>query len=866
MKDQKRERGRTGLLSAVNAHPYLCLTLLMLLTGLYVYRGIFLHGLAYVFYGSGSDTVQQYIGSMLNVVYKLRNGDFSLWEFNIGFGLDLLNNQGHIMDPFNIPFYLLGVLRMDRAMYASLAVMQLLKCCMTGWFVMRFLDCFSLRSEAKVLAAYCCSFCGFIMLWGTHYFFATACVFVSLIFWLLERSIRKARFSLGLTAAVAACLLFSIYISYMIALACALYLVIRLFILRTEKGPEAKTAPEVLRILGRTVLSVVSAALMAAVIVLPVYYQFTQVSSRLSGSASIFQRIREQGLLYGKDQDNWILLRMLSNNFLGTELNYQGPVSYIEHIQLFFSLLTLPALILFFAEGIGYSRRKKTYAAGAVLTAFLLFSPVTALLFNKGVNLATRYAFIFIPFAAFILASVLDRIDGFHVGSLLAAWVLLTVGFTYFFRHRVAMDVFHLYRHFVLTLAGALLFLAMVTALSLWKRKRDGSGLREQKRDALALRAQGQTGHLRELALLVTACMVLVNVMTDAYITVNATGIATLDDMVTQNGRLMWSQAGLDYVRDAGESVVRTDKTFSDKMLWNEPQGQDYPGVSYYNTTYNKNVVQFIHKVWPGIMYLEGLGHNYVVFRNDYRNSRMAALMNVRYIMSTAGPTLNHPDYRLVSDRGVYVYENELAGGLGILFDRFTTEDALKDMEPAERQTVMQDCLVLEEIPEELETDSAGNSEAGASGADAGSAENGGEAEDSVDTNESGEKAADSVNVNESGSRTYYRDHGVDFYRDGDDGHLYADVNADGRQMLFVSVPLDAGWTAAVDGETVPVTRADYGFQAIQVPAGESHVTLTYHTPLLRKGAAISAVGILLFVVECVLSRRKRKKESGQSA
>ena len=837
MQRQKREQDRRGLLPVVETHPWLCLTLLMVLTGLYIYRNMFFRGFAYVFYGSGSDTAQQYIASMLNVVYKLRNGDFSLWEFNIGFGLDLLNNQGHIMDPFNIPFYLFGVLRMDRAMYGSLVFMQLLKCCMTGWFVMLFLDSFDLRREAKILAAYCCAFCGFMMLWGTHYFFATGCVSVSLIFWLLERSIRKGRYSFGLTAAVAASLIFSIYISYMIALACALYLAVRLFILRTEKGPAAKSTAEILRILGRTVLSVASAALLAAVLVLPVYYQFTQVSTRLAGQASLFEKIRRQGLLYGRDQDVWILLRMLSNNFLGTEMNYQGPVSYIEHIQLFFSLLTLPALLLFFAEGIGYSRRKKTYAAGAVLTFFLLFSPVTALVFNKGVNLATRYTFIFIPFAAFMLASVIDRIDGFHTGSLLAAWILLAAGFLYFFRHRVAMDVFHLYRHFVLTLAGALLFLAMVTVLSLRKQKQEGNMRRQM---------QGMYP-VRLAALLITACMVFANVMTDANITFGTTGIATLDEMTTQNGRLQWSRAGLDYIHAAGDAVVRTDKTFNDKMIWNEPQGQDYEGVSFYNTTYNKNVVQFIHKVWPDIMYLEGLGHNYVVFRNDYRNSQMAALMNIRYIMSTVGPSLSHPDYRLVSDTGVYVYENELAGGLGILFDRFTTEEALQDLVPEERQAVMQDCLVLEDLPEGIKAAGAGKDTGSRDAAQTGSENNSG----GKDFFENGDDRA---------ARTWYRDHGVDFYRDGDDGHLYADVDAEDGQLLFVSIPLDAGWRAEVDGHPGRIIKADYGFLAIQVPAGKSHVTLTYHTPLLREGAMVSVVGILLFAVEWFLFSGKRKR------
>ena len=802
-----------GIRELPQDHPYLCLTALMLFTGLIVYRKVLSGQTIYGFNGSGSDAIQQYIPTLLSVVYKLQNGDFSFWESNMGFGTDMLMNPSHILDPFAIPFYVCGLLHLERAMFWSLALMQLLKCCLTGWLSMLYLRCFSFRNGPVIVASYCCSFCGFLMLWGMHYFFATGCVFLLLIFWLLEKSLWNVRFRPYLTLAVAAALIFSLYVSYMIALACAVYLLVRLCAGYRQNGFR-----KTVRDFAGTAGCVLLAAVMAAAIVLPVYYQMTEVSGRLNGTASLLERMRAEGFLYSKEQNVSTLLRMLSNNFQGTEYRYQGPVSYIENIQLFFSLLLLPSLVLFFAEGIGFTARRKLYAAGLVLTAGFLFLPLTAYIFNRGVNRATRYSFVVLPFAAFVIASVLDRIRTFHRGSLLFAWVLLTACYGYLYRHRAILDEHHLYRHFVLTMAGSLLFLLAVTIAS-------ASGNTVLRRIRLPY-GQG--------AVLLAALLAVINVTVDANVTVNAMEHTSMEEMMSMKGREIWTRPGLQFAKQADPGGTdRIEKTFYDMVIWCDSQEQDYSGVSYYNTTCNKYVVSFIHQVWPEIVFAPSLGHNYVVFRNDYRNARMAGLMNIRYILSTAGPSLDVEAYSLASDTGVYVYENSLAKGLGILYDRFVTEEDLQELTPQQRQAVLAAVPTLSGIPE-----SVGELYAGKEAVSAALQE---------ETAGSGEEKA----VRENAGR------GVQFRKAGDDGHLAAEVDTGKESLLFVSVPWERGWTARVNGEETEILRADYGFQAIAVPAGHSEVLLTYSSPLLREGIAVSAAGWLLFAVWLYIRRRK---------
>jgi hypothetical protein len=56
------------------------------------------------------------------------------------------------------------------------------------------------------------------------------------------------------------------------------------------------------------------------------------------------------------------------------------------------------------------------------------------------------------------------------------------------------------------------------------------------------------------------------------------------------------------------------------------------------------------------------------------------------------------------------------------------------------------------------------------------------------------------------------------------------------------------GWTAAVDGEPAAVSSADVLLRAVPIPPGSHRVELRYRTPLLRVGAAISALAWLAWL------------------
>ncbi len=86
-------------------------------------------------------------------------------------------------------------------------------------------------------------------------------------------------------------------------------------------------------------------------------------------------------------------------------------------------------------------------------------------------------------------------------------------------------------------------------------------------------------------------------------------------------------------------------------------------------------------------------------------------------------------------------------------------------------------------------------------------------------------------------------------------------VDTDRPALLVVSENFYPAWHAEVDGQPVPLLRANYTFRALPVPAGTHDVVFTYRSPILGASAAVSTAVLLLLVgvgVGGTLLRRRR--------
>jgi uncharacterized membrane protein YfhO len=346
---------------------------------------------------------------------------------------------------------------------------------------------------------------------------------------------------------------------------------------------------------------------------------------------------------------------------------------------------------------------------------------------------------------------------------------------------------------------------------------------------------------------------------------------AVWDGSITNNSRLTWDPEAfftnraflpekdsvLTEAAKADQDIFRVEKRFSDFSVWNDAVLQNYSGISYYNTTYNKYVCEFIEQVWPEVIWDHStVGAEYVQYMQDADNIQMASLLDLRYIyedtlgehqsLKNKGTFLDLGENK---DTGVTLFENPEADGLGIVFEKTMDEDRFLDLPAEQRKEVLQDTLVIDADENTYEDYRADDENQNAVLIQEKNPQQGTEA-----------RKEDSVSYR-SESAEYYKDHAVEVRKNGSDGNLTAEVDADKDGMLFVSIPYDSGWSAEVNGEKAEIQNADIGFQAVAIPAGKSTVTFHYETPLMKQGAALSLLGLLLFAAEVFCIRRKGQRK-----
>ncbi len=83
-------------------------------------------------------------------------------------------------------------------------------------------------------------------------------------------------------------------------------------------------------------------------------------------------------------------------------------------------------------------------------------------------------------------------------------------------------------------------------------------------------------------------------------------------------------------------------------------------------------------------------------------------------------------------------------------------------------------------------------------------------------------------------------------------------VSADGAAYLVIAETWYPGWSAAVNGNTAKLYRANLAFQAVAVPAGESDVVLRYELRHWRLGVGISLLSLVLIAALIIAPRFRR--------
>lgn len=92
-----------------------------------------------------------------------------------------------------------------------------------------------------------------------------------------------------------------------------------------------------------------------------------------------------------------------------------------------------------------------------------------------------------------------------------------------------------------------------------------------------------------------------------------------------------------------------------------------------------------------------------------------------------------------------------------------------------------------------------------------------------------------------------------------ENGMVSGTVSLDEPAVMVFAIPASAGWSAKVDGAAAETLASAGALLAVRLDAGTHEIELTYRTPWLREGAAVSAASLAALAAGVYIDRRKRK-------
>lgn len=274
------------------------------------------------------------------------------------------------------------------------------------------------------------------------------------------------------------------------------------------------------------------------------------------------------------------------------------------------------------------------------------------------------------------------------------------------------------------------------------------------------------------------------------------------------------------------DSILKnTDKTIPYEndnltMYWR------IPGFECFHSTVSGSSMDFFNKLGFDRTTMSNWSTAMYGFRSFF---------SVKYLFNFEGSVLSFtdedgetimPGWKYIDTQNGYdIYENENCLPMGFTYDKYITSTDFQNIPIQFRHLALLDAMVVDSINDMFECTAAGMQQVFP--------------EDFDYTEEAYYKHCE-----ERKAISCY-----EFERDSKGFQAKIDTG-DEEKYVFFSVPYEDGWTATVNGQSVEILRANYGFMAVKVPANTtSTIRFNFHTPGIVYGAVVAVVCLLLLII-----------------
>lgn len=791
-----------------------------------------------IFNDIGSDTWQQYIMNYTSIVNHLRDGSFSLWDFNNGLGINQFNFN--LFDPFLMLLYGVGVVLGPAHMLLYINVIQILKIMVAAFAFYWFLSQFSFSVLSKMITSYAYALNGFLLVWGQHYQFGTVVIYFPLMLLFCEKFIQKKKGKALFPVMVFLCGIYSVYFTYMCLAATGLYLLFRILML------DGLTWKERIQRFLLGCAEMIMGVGMSLVVFLPMAEVLLDVSSRLeSDGTGLLDFLRQCFTPYSRKFYLSMLKRMFSSNLQNGYGLAKGPQQYVmnyyEDPVLFCSTLAVFLNVQFLAvlrKADMTKRAKRVLYGVAALILVGTALPVGGTVFNYFTLPTQRYIFVLMTVFLLLMAWMWDYMrKGGKLNLVLILAVTALMGWAYWCGYEQAGFQEYRTNILILTVTGILTAVCL-TLLCFLKDTQIRNVILGVMGVVLVVNvvSEGGTNYQNRVTMKKTDVPAEVMVQeTQRYEEMRTSDdkeikyraeIEKPQDFFREMYRVDLADC-LNYLKENDPTFYRVEKDYISGTVSMDSSGQGYRGISTYNSVMNGNVKEFVETCYPELFFAD---HNHYTFWNNVDDNWLAAFLGVKYILSGNGEP-DETKYKLLDQVGsLYIHENVLDAQTAHFYTQDISEESLKE-------------LCTEENREELL----------------------GEAIALEDGTEIGD-ASEIQTLKSEEQETAEQNSSVTLDAPQKDSVVTGSVHAEADGYALFMIPYEKGWSLTIDGEKAELLRGDIGFLACEVPEGDHTILLTFEAPGLKAGTIGSVLFWILFAQSRLLIIRKNKTRKSAGA
>lgn len=791
-----------------------------------------------IFNDIGSDTWQQYIMNYTSIVNHLRDGSFSLWDFNNGLGINQFNFN--LFDPFLMLLYGVGVVLGPAHMLLYINVIQILKIMVAAFAFYWFLSQFSFSVLSKMITSYAYALNGFLLVWGQHYQFGTVVIYFPLMLLFCEKFIQKKKGKALFPVMVFLCGIYSVYFTYMCLAATGLYLLFRILML------DGLTWKERIQRFLLGCAEMIMGVGMSLVVFLPMAEVLLDVSSRLeSDGTGLLDFLRQCFTPYSRKFYLSMLKRMFSSNLQNGYGLAKGPQQYVmnyyEDPVLFCATLAVFLNVQFLAvlrKADMTKRAKRVLYGVAALILVGTALPVGGTVFNYFTLPTQRYTFVLMTVFLLLMAWMWDYMrKGGKLNLVLILAVTALMGWAYWCGYEQAGFQEYRTNILILTVTGILTAVCL-TLLCFLKDIQIRNVILGVMGVVLVVNvvSEGGTNYQNRVTMKKTDVPAEVMVQeTQRYEEMRTSDdkeikyraeIEKPQDFFREMYRVDLADC-LNYLKEKDPTFYRVEKDYISGTVSMDSSGQGYRGISTYNSVMNGNVKEFVETCYPELFFAD---HNHYTFWNNVDDNWLAAFLGVKYILSGNGEP-DETKYKLLDQVGsLYIHENVLDAQTAHFYTQDISEESLKELCTKEnREELLGEAIALED------------------GTEIGDASE-------IQTLKSEEQ------------ETAEQNSSVTLDAPQKDSVVTGSVHAEADGYALFMIPYEKGWSLTIDGEKAELLRGDIGFLACEVPEGDHTILLTFEAPGLKAGTIGSVLFWILFAQSRLLIIRKNKTRKSAGA